>query len=87
MIYAPTRTHISENFPAPNCTKIAAPARVRVRAHARTLKVWTLLNKMSSLISLHDKDKIMLRILVTFHCQALFLDLVLENLLKTIAFT
>ena len=38
MIYARTRTHISENIPAPICTKIAA--RVRVRAHARTLKVW-----------------------------------------------
>ena len=33
--------------------------------------------KMSSLISLHDKDKIMLRIFVTFDCQAYFWDLVL----------
>ena len=31
VIYARTRMHISENFPAPICTKIAAPARVRVR--------------------------------------------------------
>ena len=36
MIYAHTRTQISENFSAPICTKIAA--RVRVLAHARTLK-------------------------------------------------
>ena len=36
---ARTRTHIFENFCAPLRTKIAAPARVRVRAHARTLKV------------------------------------------------
>ena len=39
LIYARTRTHISEHFRAPICTKIAAPARVRVRAHTRTLKV------------------------------------------------
>ena len=32
-------THVSEKFSAPICTKIAAPARVHVRAHARTLKV------------------------------------------------
>ena len=37
--HARTRTHIFENFCAPLRTKIAAPARVRVRAHARTLKV------------------------------------------------
>ena len=37
MIYARTRTHISENFPAPICTKIAAHARVRVRAHNKGL--------------------------------------------------
>ena len=39
-MHARTRTHVSEHFPAPKCTKIAAPARVRVRAHARTLRVW-----------------------------------------------
>ena len=32
-----TRTHISENFPAPICTKIAAPAGVRARPHTKAL--------------------------------------------------
>ena len=32
VIYARTRTYIFENFPAPICTKIAAPTRARVRA-------------------------------------------------------
>ena len=35
MIYARTRTHISENFPAPICTKIAAPASVRARKQTK----------------------------------------------------
>ena len=38
-VHACTRTHIFENFSAPICTKIATPARVRVRPHAHTLKV------------------------------------------------
>ena len=38
VLYARTRTHISKAHSAPECTKNAAPARVRVRAHARTLK-------------------------------------------------
>ena len=41
LVYAHTRTHIFKAPPAPKCTKIAARARVRVRAHARTLKVCT----------------------------------------------
>ena len=36
MIYARTRTHISENFPAPICTKIAVHPCVRVRARTHT---------------------------------------------------
>ena len=39
VIYARIRTHISENFPIPICTKIAVHARGRARTHARTLKV------------------------------------------------
>ena len=46
--HARTRTHIFENFCAPLRTKIAAPARVRMRAHARTLKVWDLETFMKS---------------------------------------
>ena len=34
---------ISENFPAPICTKIAAPAHVRTCVHAGTLKVWKII--------------------------------------------
>ena len=39
VIYARTRTHIFAPISALICTKIAAPARVRARPHARTLKV------------------------------------------------
>ena len=38
VLYARIRTHIFKAPSAPECTKIAA--RVRVRAHARTLRVW-----------------------------------------------
>ena len=39
VIYAHTRTHISENFPALIFTKIAAPAHVHTPKHSRTLKI------------------------------------------------
>ena len=41
VIYARTRMHISENFPAPICQKIAAHARVCVlaRTHTKGLKI------------------------------------------------
>ena len=37
VIYARTRTHISENFPALICTKIASPTRVGTRTHTKGL--------------------------------------------------
>ena len=39
LIFARTHTHISEHFGAPVCTKIAAPARVRLRTHTKGLQV------------------------------------------------
>ena len=41
-IYARTRTHISENFPEPICTKNAAPAHVRPHMHTKGL-VWIII--------------------------------------------
>ena len=40
VLYTRTCTHIFKAPSAPECTKIAAPAHVRMRAYARTLKVW-----------------------------------------------
>ena len=37
VIYARTHTHVSENFPAPICTKIAAPPRMRALTHTKGL--------------------------------------------------
>ena len=36
--HARTQMHISENFSAPICTKIAAPARVHARTHTKGLQ-------------------------------------------------
>ena len=38
VIYARTRMHIFQDLSAPDCTKTAAPAPVRARTHARTLR-------------------------------------------------